>query len=436
MCDQLDEIVETSEDMELANEDGTDVECPEADKDDLLKYYKHFLKNGCLPRFSEYMGVDLDGNLIGDRQLNNLPYLDYLNVDKRDNGELIDHRRKETDDYYFCKYGIAYAFEYAMLYDIMLRIHNANRFGVYSFGCGGFIDAWSLLYARANLQEQGDCQDLELFYQGIDITRWPTAVFGELIDDKWPTEILDEPVDEMGNGNNENWLKGFHITYHGVDRDIERSISKFLFKKPEWGGVQQFRPRNDSNYTKMDYNVLMFSKLLNVLPSDVLDKFIEKLNRFEYEHKKKQRDYYICVSHSPARLREGTAAVEKIVDMFIEKGFEYQDNLTEMFDDEEQYNDICRQYKIETREREDESDYTSKYKCYIVGGKKTADGQDKPPVYIKDHLARTFECREVGAFLKKLSTKLQDENMPCRCIQMGTADIAFQIIKLTKRREE
>lgn len=399
MRDYLEKTEELSGGRKFTNEELNAVECVEADKDDLLSYYKNFLEKDCLRRFRDYM-YDSEKKLQND-----IPSLSY---DGR--GE-NDYSRQETDDFYFCKYGIAYAFEYAMLYEIMLRIHETEKFGVYSFGCGGYIDAWSLAYARARLQKEGIHKDLNLYYQGVDAVRWKTAVFGELIDDKWPENDLND------NSNNIELLEEPNISYG----DTECKISKFKFRKPQWSGIQEFNLPRGSN--TMLYNVLMFPKLLNELDLDVLDKFIKKIDHYD---KNKQRDYYICVSHSPADLRKdakGAKAVEQIVEMFKENGFECEDNLQKMFNDEEEYKNLCEKCKIEKK-------YDMKisaYKYYIVGGKKADDGQDKPSVYI-NKLDDKFECGVIRKELKDLSN--QEESW--RCQQMTNADIAFQIIKFTK----
>lgn len=379
MCDYLEKAEELSEHREFANENGDTPECAEADKGDLLDFYKEFL-NDCLGRFREYM-YNPDGSLRND-----LPALDY----QRNNYEEIDHGRRETDDYYFCKYGIAYAFEYAMLYEIMLRIHSTDQFGVCSFGCGGFIDAWALAYARAGLREQGVHADLKLYYQGIDIVRWPTAVFGELV----------EEVDDNSP------LRGISIFYN----DTMRDISDFTFRKPQWNGIEGFNPGIGGNPRNMYYNVLMFSKILNVVSPEDLNVFIERLKGFEYEQGKKQRDYYICVSHSPSeeRLRRGDAAVRRIVDMFEEKGFIFSADLQEILS-EEHYNDICDSYGIERKDG-------FAFPVYNVNGRISELNSD-------------FTCDNIRSFFKKM---YEDSDERYKCRQMTNANIAFQIIKLTK----
>lgn len=399
MSDYLAKATELSGHREFTNENGNAAECTEADQEDLLNYYKDFLMNGCMRRFKDYMDKSKQ------ESRNELPSLRY------DGQGENDYSRQETDDYYFCKYGIAYAFEYAMLYEIMLRIHDTQQFGVSSFGCGGYIDAWALAYARSKLQKQGIQKGLKLYYQGVDLVRWKTAVFGKIIDETWP---------ENDNGKVEWALRELRISYG----DIERNISDFKFNEPQLSGIQQYSPADKQT---VFYNVLMFPKILNELEEGVLNAFIERLGNFKYL--KDQRSYYLCVSHSPADLKKekdsvGAAAVGKIVEMFKKKGFESEGNLQTMFRDERQYEELRKKYKIEEKYDAEISDY----KYYTIGGKKTTDGQDKPRVPIKD-LSKEFECGEIRDFLKALN----DEDEERKCQQMGYADIAFQVIKLTKK---
>ena len=408
MRDYLGEAAELQENREFANENGNALQCTEADKDDLLNYYKDFLKNNCLPRFGEYMGLDLDGSLIDNSQLNHLPPLDYND----DNYEEIDHGRQETDDYYFCKYGIAYAFEYAMLYDIMLRIHNTDKFGVCSFGSGGYIDAWSLAYARANLQTQGIHQGLKLYYQGIDIIRWPTTVFAELIN-----EIEERDV---------KLLRKIRIS---VD-NTERMISDFTFRRPQLNGIGEFNPVGGANPDEMNYNVLMFSKLLNVVSSEDLDAFIERLSRFDYGQRgqDRPRDYYICVSHSPAEMESSRPAVRKIVEMFEEMGFESNGMLEDMLG-EEQYRDLCESYEIKKEEIHNDNQETKSWNISYRIRKQKENGQ----WLLIEQINNAFSCNDIKGFLDSLSDHLENAGRPNRCKQMRYPDIAFQIIKLTKR---
>ena len=102
-------------------------------KDGLAMYLRSFLENDCL-----------DGVKNFYREHGGVPQLEYLSYNSIQD---IDYGDAATNQYYFCKFGLAYAFEYSLLYEIMLRIADTDQFGVNSFGCGGYIDAWALAYS-------------------------------------------------------------------------------------------------------------------------------------------------------------------------------------------------------------------------------------------------------------------------------------------------
>lgn len=413
MQDYITKAAELSEHVEFTNGNGNASECTEASAEDLLNYFKEFLVEKCKHEFEVY---------LSDPQ-NPWPDLGYGGKEEN------DYSKQETDNLYFCKYGIAYAFEYAMLYEIMLSIYDDEQFGVFSFGSGGFIDAWALAYARAKLREEKRYKNLSLFYQGVDIVPWKTRVFGNIIDEKWP-ENGSNDADNSGD-----YFDNISIPYG----DTECVVSGFRFRKPQLKGIQEFAP-------KMYYNVLMFPKILNELDDDVLDDFIKKLS--EFKEPNKQRDYYLCVSHSPYDLKKGavgTKAVAKIVKMFKEKGFECEDDLQVLLNDEELYEKLRDKYKIEKEYNEDISDY----KYYIVGGKsiyikdekkynigKEDDDRYKKTkkydTYINEiHGGYGFECETVRNYLSYLDEKDKRADGE-KCNQMRKADIAFQIIRFTK----
>lgn len=399
----IDKATEASEHREFANENGNAFECTEAKAEDLLEYYKEFLVKKCMPDLEDYLKKS-DGKF---------PSVGYTGKEEN------DYSKRESDDYYFCKYGIAYAFEYAMMYEIMLRIHDRDQFGVYSFGCGGFIDAWALAYARAKLRQDESFQkDFSLFYQGVDCVRWPETVFGDTIDETWSKDTV----------NSVDALKNLYIGYG----DTKLNITNFTFRKPQMKGIQGFDPARNMNDKYMYYNVLMFPKILNELrDGDVVDEFVKKLNEFKFD---KERDYYICVSHSPSDLKKhgsGAKAVGKIVEMFIEKGFSYDDNLEGMLTDK-CYENLCKVYAIDIKEELDKSDYkyyiVNKETCYKYCDKK-CEKKDIGKIENIDS-GKEFKCKKVEDFLKKADEGSNDR----KCQQMTNANIVFQIIKFTKKR--
>lgn len=106
-----------------------------------------------------------------------------------------------TDDYtdpyftaaYEARYGIAYCWEYALLYGLVLedmkkqgyleRFSGEHPLRVSTMGCGGLADAWSLLYAAANVDESrffyrssgsSFAYARGLCYTGVDLAEWGT----------------------------------------------------------------------------------------------------------------------------------------------------------------------------------------------------------------------------------------------------------------------
>lgn len=84
---------------------------------------------------------------------------------------------------YHCKYSMAYSFEYAMLWDIVLRAYcldnDDDNFSVCSFGCGSMVEAWSLAYAKARLTHKHKDKNmrrrfdkLKLSFTGVDLVDW------------------------------------------------------------------------------------------------------------------------------------------------------------------------------------------------------------------------------------------------------------------------
>lgn len=361
MSEYLNEAEKMSEHKEFTNENGNAFMVSEADKDDLLKYYKYFLENVCLKGLKSYY-----------KKYKELPALSYKDQDTIDD---IAYNDKATNELYFCKYGIAYAFEYAILYEIMLKSYEGKQFGVYSLGCGGYIDAWSLAYARAKLKVQGLCNGFKLYYEGLDACQWERMVFGEKNEKMTEIKISDS--------------------------DTEWVIPDFKVRELQKNGIAKFKPGNLES-KKMLYNVLMFPKILNELDDVTLNTFIERLNEFEYE----RPVYYICASHSCYQIEKGTKAVQKIVEMFIDKGFEPIDDIADSF-----LKEIIGNNWIENKE--------GMYKYYNIDDKKI--GSINPD----------FSCKEIEDYLLELN---DETGGVYKCNQMTNARyIAFQIIKLEKK---
>lgn len=396
MQDYISKSTESLEHVEFTNENGNAPECAEASAEDLLNYFKEqFLVNECKDRLEKYL-IDPDepGKLKND-----IPYLNYKGEEK------IDYSNQEMNDLYFCKYGLAYALEYAMLYEIMLWSYGGNKFCVYSFGCGGFIDAWALAYARAKLKEDEVHNNLELDYQGVDKTRWKTTVFGDMIDKIWQEDGDENEAELMDNLCFTCW-------------DIKHNISNFTFRKPQWVEIQKFSSI-DCDDDKM-CNVLMFPKIISELKSGVLKDFLSQLGE---QIKKMRGDFYLCVSNSNSNYLQ-KETIENIVKIFEEQGFECEDDLFNMLKGKKNkkgeyiYRTIL-QNKYYIRKEESKK---SSYIYYRIGG----EGAEEMAI---NDLDDGFECKEVKDFLNNIC-EMKEES---KCRQMLNANITFQIIRFTKK---
>lgn len=191
--------------------------------------------------------------------------LNYLNAADND----FHYDNELYDAYYFMRYGYAYAFEYATIYGIILKDYvpdAQNKFGVMTLGCGSCIDAWSLAYANSK-RPAGEQRILR--YMGNDLNVWA---------------IRMKP--EEGNAMRDAYPYDSSMLFPENDNDgYCADICDFL------------QDGEDQRNYKFYYNAIMFSKILNELPEDVLDDLLdiieENADRF-----KSDRIHYICISHS------------------------------------------------------------------------------------------------------------------------------------------
>ena len=367
----------------------------ENEKNELLGYYMSFLKDRCLKGLRAYWTEN-----------KKLPHLDYSTPESI---KLIDYSDAATEHYYFCKYGTAYAFEYAMLYEIMLRSYKGEQLDVYSFGSGGYIDAWSLAYAKARLKAYGFGDVPKVNYQGIDLVKWPVNVF-------FTTSVG----------------KKARIAISAYTPKLSASGCKINMVKNS--SIQEFEPQDNQGRksNKMNRNVLVFPKILNELDDVTVDTFVEQLGKFCYN----EPVYYICVSHSPSDIlhgkKKGAEAVAKIVDVICEKGgYKATSDLKEILG-EEQYKNCIGGFLTRFWCSDFSSVGAHGHTCYYIGreseetGEDTEDGKKGLPIEL---LNSDFECEEVKDYLAWLHTKSHGAN---KCSQMINANIAFQIIKLEK----
>lgn len=167
----------------------------------------------------------------------------------------IRYDNEHTDNYYLCHFGAAYAFEYALAYELILRdkLDCFSRYeypvinpSILSLGCGSMIDRWSMEYAIAKIRSLGmeveehenGCFELE-GYKGVDLVDWPVKIAEG---DFEQNDILNE----FGTGK------------------------------------------------RISSNIIMFPKILNELPEQVIDELVRRIGETGFP----EDEYYICFSHN------------------------------------------------------------------------------------------------------------------------------------------
>ncbi len=271
-------------------------------KDELVSEFRSTLKH-CLNVLETAMG--------DPAQLAELKALvPKLNFTGRDSDGLPGPSREEymeplLNAYYFTRYGLAYAFEYSVIYDAIMRDIAQSDVppvtNVAAFGCGSMIDAWSLAYAKKKLEEAGvtNMDSLSLSYHGFDGAKWDVYFAGD------KAVEYDANGDPTGSYSKVNecftvrdvsggmvmkmpWINGFSATGEGVD-------IAGVFTDPGYRDAIG------------DCNVLFFPKILNELGENTLGDVISGIRDMAQTGCFKQKEIYIAISHSYSDLEKGHA---------------------------------------------------------------------------------------------------------------------------------
>lgn len=169
---------------------------------------------------------------------------------------------KLTQRYYLCRYGTAYAFEYAMMYDIVLRLATAEKLDILSLGCGSGIDK---LAAEYSAERRGKSIKS---YQGVDRELWEER----FVDEK---EIEKDDIVEFLRTNN--------------------TISQ---------------------------NVIFFPKILNELDDNARGALVKAAESCSLDPSVKE--YFFCVSHSKAYAERDIKLVSELINALTKGGGEYE----------------------------------------------------------------------------------------------------------------
>lgn len=294
---------------EISSCDGIEIDaldiqrqCADEQKRKIALYYQDFITQN-LRQVQSHIHengrkLTLDESLL--RVIQSLNYIKPTSLDANYSDSL-------TNAYYFSRYGMAYAFEYVMLHDMVFRMamHRTNTqyHGVYSFGCGSLVDAWSMAYAKYLLASRNpQYQNVRMIYQGVDLSRWKNCV----IEPAYPQKTFTE----------------MHEIF---DRRIRFSKT----------GADQFLDSADT----LQYETLFFPKILNELNDSIVQNIADALKKIKLNQR--AQEYYLCISHSKKKVREDMKKVNQIIDAFIQNAkrdgftFEVEDDLQAVLGEEE-----------------------------------------------------------------------------------------------------
>lgn len=191
--------------------------------------------------------------------------------------QAMSYKEAPLNNFYLCRYAVAYAFEYAMLYDLALRLCRQSggaTFSAVSFGAGSFLDAWSMAYAKARLTVENPAFDeIKLSYQGVDEQAWHYYF------------VNPSPADGPTGGQIRELFS--ELQFHHQD------ISRFLEDAGEC-----FKP-----------NVLILPKIVNELKDDDVSRLADAMEQLRFPND----EYYLLVSHSDGFKRESTKTLKRLI---------------------------------------------------------------------------------------------------------------------------
>ncbi|MCR5060010.1 MAG: hypothetical protein K6A80_03145 [Saccharofermentans sp.] len=218
-----------------------------------------------------------------------------------------DYSDELVDSVYLLKYGHAYGLEYAMAYDAIIeREIDAMRHKKdyirtvrpVTFGVGSGISTWALGFAYAHKEEYSSWFKWSPYSDtGIDLTKWPV--------------IFDT----------------------GFDGGV-----KFYFNKTD---IVDYI----TNHWYGNINVMAFTKVLNELPSDVVDAVIDAIESKARAGCFGGDVYYLLLSHSKSEYDNNTDVqriAQRLISAINYNGvFEVDDTVPEHFTCNKNSTDPC-----------------------------------------------------------------------------------------------
>ena len=218
-----------------------------------------------------------------------------------------DYRDVDFDAYYMVKFGYAYAFEYWVIYDAILRIYTGDPYlGIASVGCGSMIDAWSLAYAKDRMDEdklfKGKAERLKLRYYGYDGVQWGMYFAGKDMD---PDE--EDYCTDCRTVVNKSY-EGSEPTVFRFEKNIGPDIADVF------GGEKSI----EINKRWTSYEILMFGKIFNELPADKLEETLKLIEQAGMNGEFTQKEMYICISHNKSGVEKQTGPFGNIGQRIVE----------------------------------------------------------------------------------------------------------------------
>lgn len=217
----------------------------------------------------------------------------------------------ETAPFYICRYGKAYIYEYALIYDMLLRILNNDRcynVKMLSLGCGSMIDAFSMVFAASKLAFSSDfyMRMPRITYTGVDNAPW----------DEFCLMVTPDKINGTANPNPDPDTVPIALRFDKVEF-FRESMFDYLRRKYPVG----------SNF---DSNVIVFPKVLNTI-ADYTDELLDCFRNRNFP----LDEYFIVVSHAESSTSETMKVVDELIDIINETGdFEVCSNLQEMLGDD------------------------------------------------------------------------------------------------------
>ncbi|MCI7768139.1 MAG: AAA domain-containing protein [Oscillospiraceae bacterium] len=327
---------------------------------------------------------------ISEETEKELGKMNYRNADE------ISYDEELGKQFYLCRYGIAYAFEYALMYELVMRSYmkngrEAHDLGVFSFGSGALPDAWAMAYSKARLTAEdismGDCR---LYYKGIDIASWNDSFISE----------------EIGA----ELFKNFKLFNDDINEFIDRRLKRNVY-----------------------HNILMFPKILNELSDDYIEKMTQKLRSCNYS----LDEYYVCISHSRSHFANGGAeAAEKIVGAINHSNeFEVCSNIYEMTGEStlsalKTWNISPEDEPIDITSPENREQFggiNTHLSCYVFRSSLAGSGIDAAEI---SEINPDFTHQSTEKYMKALALRLPE----VRAHQnVRVSQMVFQIIRLRRK---